>query len=197
MPEVNDERREYFRIDDEVYLKYRIVDDEALTEQPVDHKLEVEGGANLGLTLQTLASQSSNLLSTIRKNQAEIAQYLTLLERRIELLSQAVMSETIGADTQPNTPVDLSGSGVSFRSSTPLKEGELLAVEMMLFPSHVFIHAYARVIASNSDMHPRRPFRIGLIFEQITEEAREALIKHTIELQSARLRRERERLGKE
>lgn len=195
MQQSDDERREYFRIDDEVYLKYRVVADEVLTEQPVDHQSEMESGSNLGLTLQTLATQSNNLLAAIRKNQAEIAQYLTLLERRMELLAQSVVREQLGADSKPNTPVDLSGSGLSFRSATRLSEGDLLAVEMLLFPSHIFIRAYARVTASRPDMHPRRPYRIALTFEQITVEAREALIKHTIELQSERLRRSRERGG--
>lgn len=187
------DQREYFRIDDEVYLKCKVVPEEMLAQQPLDGiQHDTVDAGNLGLKLQALASQSGNILAGIRKSQPEIAQYLALLDKRIELIARTVVGEQLGEALKPNTRVNLSAGGLAFPSPKALQNGTLLLVDLMLFPSHLHIQAYARVIHSEqkSEEGPH-PYCVGVDFEQISGIAREALVKHTLEIQSARLRRER------
>jgi hypothetical protein len=186
---VSEERREYFRINDTIYLKLRVLgEDEA--QQPLEEKASGDGGSdNLTLTLQSLADQSGNLLVGIRKSQPDIAHYLSLLEKRIELISRVVVGDHLGKSIEPNTPVSLSAGGISFNSEQSLAPETPLAMEIILFPSHLHIQAIGRVAYCKPNREKStQGYSLGIDFIQISDIAREALVKHTLELQSARLR---------
>jgi hypothetical protein len=187
------ERRQFFRIDDEVYLEYRLLDEESYRQRlqmPVSRQ---EGEADLALQLQSLSSQSSSLLAMIRKREPEIGQYLSIVDRKLELLAQAVLGRQANLLHVPNHRVDISGNGLAFFADKALETGSRLELHLMLFPSHTMINALGKVVYCTAVPSGKpKPYRIGVEFTLLAEIARDALIRHTLELQSARLRRERD-----
>ncbi|MFA5626562.1 MAG: PilZ domain-containing protein [Thiohalomonadaceae bacterium] len=188
------ERRSFFRIDDDVYLEYRLLAEENY-QQRLQQPAELQQDSSaLALQLHGLTSQSSSLLAQIRKRQPEVGQYLSIIDRKLELLSRALLDSQPDQVNTPNHHVNLSGSGLAFHSAEPLSPGGKLELRLMLFPSHTMIMALGRVayciaVASGKP----QAYRIGVEFTLLAEVARDALIRHTLELQSARLRQERER----
>lgn len=190
---MSDERREYFRINDNIYLKLRVVNEDEAQRPLEEKRAEEDSPANLSLTLQSLTGQSANLLAGIRKSQPDIAHYLSLLEKRIELISRMVMGDHQGKSIEPNAHVNLSAGGISFSSDHALAPGTLLEMEIILFPSHIHIQTYGRVSYCKPDREKTtQRFSVGIDFTRISDMAREALVKHTLELQSARLRQAKE-----
>ena len=187
------ERRQFFRIDDDVYLDYETLDEENYQqrlEQP--HELRHDPG-DIGLQLQALTAQASNILSQIRKRDPEIGQYLAIVDRKVELLGRALGGSRIGGAPAPNMRANISGGGIAFHTTRPIEPAAKLELTLMLFPNNLLIHALGRVVHCHPDpADSAHPYRIGVEYTRISEMARDALVRHTLELQSARLRQARE-----
>ncbi|GAB4302110.1 MAG: hypothetical protein Kow0096_23410 [Thiohalomonadaceae bacterium] len=198
MPGRGEERRRFFRIDDEVYLEYRL-----LPEEDYQRRLRQPAGSRqdtsaLALQLHGLTSQSSSLLAQIRKRDPEVGQYLAIIDRKVELLGRALLGSQLGHISGPNHKVNLSGNGIAFFSAEPLASDSKLELRLMLFPGHTVINTLGRVVHCNVvPGGAPQPYRIGVEFTHLAEMGRDALVRHTLELQSARLRQKKEKGLKE
>lgn len=186
------ERRKFFRIDDDVYLEYRLVpeaDYQQRLQQPPGSRQDTSA---LALQLHGLTSQASSLLAQIRKRDPEVGQYLAIIDRKVELLGRALLGSQFGHISGPNHKVNLSGNGIAFSSAEPLDSGSKLELRLMLFPGHTVINTLGRVVHCNAVQGGApQPYRIGVEFTHLAEMARDALVRHALELQSARLRQQR------
>lgn len=194
IPGRGEERRRFFRIDDEVYLEYRL-----LPEEDYQQRLQQPAGSRhdssaLALQLHGLTSQSSSILAQIRKRDPEVGQYLAIIDRKVELLSRVLLGSQLGHISGPNHKVNLSGNGIAFFSADPIAPDSKLELRLMLFPGHTVLDTLGRVVHCNTvqDSAPQ-PYRIGVEFTHLAEMARDALVRHTLELQSARLRQKKEK----
>ncbi len=184
------ERREYFRIDDQVYLEFRPVGAGEL--ESLAHRTGEAGDlCSLVLQLSAMASQASNLLAIIRKEQPEIGHYLGLLDRKIELVASAVVGANL-RDLTPNRLVNLSAGGIAFDIESPLQDGMSLALKLVCFPSRLCISTLGRVVYCRPG-DSEGQWRVGIAFTDLDNTARDALVRHTLERQSAQLRERRGR----
>ncbi len=176
------ERRDSFRIDDKIYLY--ILNDGIEERRAVDEKI----GAHLE-TLRELNQLSNPLLAEIRKSHPDIAQYLTLIDKKINSLTRIVSMDQAGGDIEPNMWVNISASGISFNSYTAYCQERVLSLRMVLFPACATIGCKARVVYSRAE---REGVRVALQFIDLDVSERELLIRYMIEKQSEQLhRRER------
>lgn len=187
------ERRNYFRIDDEIHLEYQLLEEKDYQQLLQSSARDGKSTSSLAGQLQHLNLQAGSLLVQIRKHDTAIAQYLALLDRKIELLARQLSSSQSGQPTIPSHKVDLSGSGITFYTDEKILPGCKLSLQMLLFPDLVHIQALGRVIHCTA-LPAGKPhaYRIGTEFTRIDESMRDALIRHTLELQSARLREGRQ-----
>lgn len=176
------ERRDAFRIDDRIYLQI-------ITDGMEDMDIDDKTGAHLA-TLRELNYQSNHILAAIRKNHPDISQYLSLLDRKLNILTRIVSMERLGAEVEPNVRVNISSSGLSFNSDEAYSKGRVLSLHMVLFPTYVTINCQARVIYCQAE---GEMVRIALDFIDLDASTRELLIRYMIEKQSEQLRVERER----
>jgi len=172
------ERRDAFRIDDRIYLK--VVTDGLDDKSVVDEKLS----SHLS-TLRELNYQSNHILAGIRKNHPDISQYLALLDKKINILTRIVSMEQVGADVEPNMKVNISSSGLSFKSDVAYSEGRVLSIHMVLFPNYVTITCQAKVVYCQMEGDG---LRIALDFIDLDAAEMELLIRYMIEKQSEQLR---------
>ncbi|PKM46588.1 MAG: hypothetical protein CVV05_02615 [Gammaproteobacteria bacterium HGW-Gammaproteobacteria-1] len=187
------ERRKFFRIDDDIYLEYRRLDEEDYQQRLTQPPGARQDSAGLALQLHSLTTQSSNILSQIRKRDPDIGQYLAIIDRKLELLTRALLGSQLGNISGPNTHVNLSGNGIAFLSGEALERDCKLELRLMLFPGNTVVNSLGRVIHCLSGRSGAAlPYRIGVEFTHLAEIARDALVRHTLELQSARLRQQKE-----
>ena len=173
-----------FQIDDEVYLELHQAD-------------EGGGSAALGgtlchdlLQLREISHHASHLLATIRKQQPEVGHYLSLLDRKIELLAQMVAGLGMGEGVAETQRVSLGPEGMHFEGPVMLSTNTPLRLRMILLPSHLCLQLAARVVGCEAQ--PSGSYRIELRFENIGELQQDALIRHLLERQSAALRQQRD-----
>ncbi len=186
-----EERRRYFRVVDDVHLELRIVSADQYAR--VRAEPPAEGDAcDLMLQLRALTSQAGAILAGVRKSHPDIAQFLALQERKFDLLARALVGKSLDRELAPNARVDLGAGGVGFPHTEELPVDTPVLVRLVLFPSHLCVQSYGRVVYCRREPQGGpKPFRIGVEFTVIGEVARDALVRHTLERQSAMLRRQR------
>lgn len=180
------ERRRYFRIDDEV----------ALTLKPVPAEEEAraverfqDASQHFGLLndLRAVRTEHLPLRRQLQHRHGAMMSYIGVLERQLELLAMALDAHWNGPQL-PNAQVNLSAQGLRCDSDLALPPGSLVEIWLMLFPEHSRIHALGRVVEmSEADACVHS---IAIDFTHLREADQEAIAQHVHNLQIQRLRAE-------
>ncbi|HCF3938439.1 TPA: PilZ domain-containing protein [Pseudomonas aeruginosa] len=175
-----DDRREYYRIEDTLALEFR-------PAGAVEDGLE----SGLGATLFSLLSdlhlmdyESQHLLRHISERDRTLANYLKVMNKRIDLLGQVMVQSLLKEIGEPRK-VSLSEGGVSFRHDRALPVGQLLVLRMVLLPQGFGLELRARVI--HAQPHDDE-FEIGTEFEALSDAQRQLLARHILQKQAQQRR---------
>ncbi|MNQ63407.1 PilZ domain protein [compost metagenome] len=183
-----DDRREYYRIEDSIALEFR----------PLQQgETGGEGSADNASTLFSLLSdlhlmdfESQHLLRHIHERDRTLASYLKVINKRIDLLGQA-LAQSLLRDIGPTRQVTLSEGGIGFTSPQPIEPGTQLALKMVLMPQALGLLMQAVVIHSQARADGQ--FDIGTEFEAETDAQRQLLARHILHKQAQQRREARER----
>ncbi len=184
------ERRQYFRIDDQVRLSWRLLSPAeygAILARPESERADP---CSLVAQFHSISSQAAALLASIRKSQPEVAHYLTLLDKKLDLMGRLIEGANFAEGEGPNAEVNISAGGLAFLSDGPVTTGSHLDLRIILYPSFVCVHPYAEVVYCREEQAGQ--YRIGAEFSVISEPEREALVRHVMAHQSALRRRARQ-----
>ncbi len=193
-PKAGDERRRFFRIDDTINLSYQILTADELSQRL--EQLEKSAGDDFtvmgGLTL--VNQQMSAHLHRIEAAYPDVAAYLKALDKKVEMIGRALLSQAAGISDQQAVPVNISAGGMAFASSEALKEGALLELKILLLPSMTGILAFGEVVGceKNDDPDGGLPYLLRIDFTHIRNSDQEVLIRHLLRRQGDMLRRRRE-----
>ncbi|EPJ7844151.1 PilZ domain-containing protein [Pseudomonas aeruginosa] len=175
-----DDRREYYRIEDTLALEFR-------PAGAVEDGLESEPGATLFSLLSDLHLmdyESQHLLRHISERDRTLANYLKVMNKRIDLLGQVMVQSLLKEIGEPRK-VSLSEGGVSFRHDRALPVGQLLVLRMVLLPQGFGLELRARVI--HAQLHDDE-FEIGTEFEALSDAQRQLLARHILQKQAQQRR---------
>jgi len=177
------ERRRYFRVDDEV----------AMTLTPM---LEEYGGDNVreaaqDMQEQVLASleiQLRQTLADIRSKLPEVAHGLDLINQKINLIHN---HDAAQQHTPQVKPVSLSACGIAFTWPEAFAVGTRVQLHLFLLPMHHLVKTEAQVVGveANEDVDDGEPFILRLDFVSMTGMYQEILIQHVVQRQTVHLRR--------
>ena len=190
----NQERRQYFRIEDSVRLSYQQVSQAELAARLAEHSQDTQNQFTVLGSLHTITQEMSGVLRKVESQTPEVARYLKALDRKIELLGRALLNHNEDLLEQPAKAVNLSASGISFDASEPLEAGSLLEIKLLLLPDYVGMLIYGEVVTSEGnsadDSGPRFCTRVN--FTHLREEDQDMLIRHVLQRQSEYLRKRRD-----
>jgi len=192
-PTHQSERRRFFRVEDEIVLVYRPIAPEDVPD-PAQFQNQVLDPFSLTSTLEYLTQESHAHLRRIERDHPEVAEYLKTLERKIDVLAQALMISNNRLVDQPTRKVNLSAAGIAFDADQPIAEGELLELKMVLPPSLVGIVTFGRVVHC-SPCEGEKSWRVGVDFLSMREQDREVLIRHVVKRQLTLLRQRKQAPG--
>jgi PilZ domain-containing protein len=193
MPEFNSDRREYFRINDTVFVDYNLIDHVeaerlgSIIQNPLHSGVDNQGK----LQLNTIQTAFTHITDQINQNDREIARALRLLDEKINIHVQILKRQNNKSnDTNPAIEVNLSGGGIAFFSAEKLDAKNILEVHIELMPSGTTIHAITNVISCNkiNDAPKGTPYFLRLVFSHMSECDRNLLVKHTLSRQAEELR---------
>ena len=187
------DRRRYFRIDDEVALKIRPLNDQQL-EQAVSHlHIGYPDKLSLASGFATTSAQMKHSLERFRRDSPDIANYMESLNEKLDMLVQLLAASDNEMADHPTHNVNLSASGLSFQSEEPLEVGTNVEIKFLVFPAYICVLAYGEIVhcAKPQVLQGKRTYMLGVHFTHIRENDRELVIKHVMHKQSALIREAR------
>jgi|GEM_PF-3196121 len=180
-----DDRREYFRVADDVRVSYRKLDvrsGEQLTRA-------INAGLPTSFQLRAQIADTDLQLLSARNELQELPQalkqYLFLLEEKIGQLAE--VTELLSGNLQAVTicEVSLSGGGIALPTDEALAIGQMVELCMQLAGESGAIHALAEVTdCRKSDSG----FNVAMEFRSLTEEDQERIIRRTMQRQGELIR---------
>ncbi len=190
---MSDERREYFRIDDEIALDYRLTDEDEIDALSERIHARFPDRFTVASSFSATSRQMAQALHKVQSQSPELVRCLQSIDQKLNMLAQLFVSEEMHLDQQPTREVNLSAGGLAFRSQHEIRTGSLLEMRMVLFPSLVGILTLSRVIhcARINDGNVQFPWQVAVNFEQLRESDRELLVRHVMAKQTRQLREER------
>lgn len=170
------ERRQHFRIDDQIYFEYRILkpgncySDKSIT---VD-LLGVSGQRYLETTnyFQSLDYELAELTRNLALKEPALAHYLNLINAKIDYLARHLtMGEKI-----PLRKVNISLGGMAFKTREKLKNATRLKVVIYTKPKMIPIILNAQSV--HCQYLNESYYRTAIQFENLTEEQEQLLSQH-------------------
>jgi hypothetical protein len=184
-----EDRRGSFRIDDEVNLFYKIIDQESLAE-PHHFSGNILHSCSLSKALEIMSEDSLALLHRLEKTIPEVTEYLKLIDAKIDLLAQAIMLQGFQFKEGQNRKVNLSATGIGFNCDETLDKGDYLEIKIMLVSSIAVIVTYGRVVyrIESPSADGRYSYWAGVEFIDMKDEDKELLNKYVVKKQLQQIR---------
>ena len=195
--DMSTDRRRYFRVNDTVLIKYRVVEKDVCgcVKQPAQ-----PGSVPVGSTRFALLGIDPRLrevIAAIRNEQPLVAEALNLLNRKIMLVERLIAIEANegdneGASEHEPMEISLSGGGAAITAGTPLPVSTYLVIDLVLLPMRYPMTVFGTVVDCSTMGDGN--YRIAIKFDDMSDRDRDLLTqqvmrKQTDELKLARRRR--------
>lgn len=183
-----EDRREYYRIDDRIALEITIrpagetADEDVL--QDASPLFDLLGEMHLA------EFETQHLLRQLSDTDRTLEAVLKAQNKRIDLLSQVVAQTLLGHIGEPR-PVVLSEGGLAFFQHAPMATHTRLGLRIALMPQALGLSLEARV--TNCIELGNDQFEIGTQFIDTTDAQRQLLARYILHKQQLQRRQARER----
>jgi hypothetical protein len=181
-----DERREYFRIEDDIYLQWEVVSEDEYARADEILKNLTDSDFSLSADFATLNNKFHPILNNIKQAHPDIAHYLELLNAKLDTLGHHLLQQQEVYSEQKLTHVNISASGVMYAADQPVTANSLLKLEYVLLPEKVGIITYGKVV--NTTPLENGEHCIHISFEHMRTEDSELMIKHNLNTQMNMIR---------
>jgi len=184
------ERREFFRIDDLVFLEFSVVTEQEYNSAPEFLQNLHNSSFSLSADFATLNNNIHPVLNNINQLHPDIAQYLEFLNSKIDSLGHLLLEKETSFDANKTVPANLSASGIMFETETDLPANERLKIELVLLPEKIGILVFGKVVTTKKNNNNKN--LIAIEFEHIRYEDQELMIKHNLNKQMSDLREKKD-----
>lgn len=195
---IPEEKRYFFRVADSVNLSYRFIEEQQTTQAIKASTSSLLDNCSLSSALELISEESAVLYSKLEKIHVDFAGYLKLLDIKIDLISQAVLSLSNSEELSTNETrnANISVSGMGFESEEELKVGQYLEIKIFLVHSTIVMVTYAKVIhcEQNPNSKSAYPYVAGVVYVNMTELDSDLFSKHVAKKQLQIIRQQKENL---
>ncbi len=184
-----DERRDYYRIQDTVGLKYSVCTSQNSIPNEEQFAAEMPDEYLLINHLSNIDMDTSTLLHGIGDVSPDIARYLKIINAKIDAVARHVV--TIGiTDDIVHQQVILSAGGLSFMTEEIIPLDSIVRMSMILYPSCSGILTYGKVVRCDKmEITSPQKYDTAIEYTLINEADRDNLVRHVLQLQSNYLRK--------
>lgn len=190
---MSEERRRFFRIDDEVAISFHSLDEEYGGEDNDAYAEVNEMQQELHVSIEVQIRQA---MVDVRAQYPKLAPLLDLMNQKINLLHAG---ESVVEDAPILKKANLSACGVAFTWGEALPINQALMVNMYLQPNHELVRSSAHV--AGVDPNPDYPANsdeahiVRLDFDEMHHAFQEVLIQHVVQRQGHQLRKRLDEQG--
>lgn len=186
-----EERREYYRIDDRIALEIHVLTDSEASETGMLQ--DASPLFNLLSELHLSEFESQHLLRQVSEADRTLANFLKAQNKRIDLLSQVVAQTLLTRIGEPQ-PVTLSEGGITFAQAEALQPATPLSIKMALMPQALGLLLRAQVVHCSDQPNADGLFEIGTEFVALADAQRQLLARYILQRQQQERRLARDQL---
>lgn len=176
-----DERRRYFRLNDEAVVDIRALSKDELLQHAecVDHYDLGDLDVQIGMALQK-----------VRSKHPDIADALDLMQQKINRLSNEPNAQNKPNSETSTSPSDinLSACGMAVASEDEHNQGGYVGITLTLLPSGTKLELVGTIVAIDPSEQAEKPHLLRIDFIDIKEPHRELLLQHLFQLQSKHIK---------
>ncbi len=183
----DNERREYFRIEDQIYLTTTIIDEDEYSAAPETLRHLDNSSFSLSADFATLNNNINPVLNNIKQIHPDIAEYVEFLNAKIDSLSLILLCKESSFDEKKLLTVNLSASGLMYNFDQDIDINQAVKLELVLLPEKIGIIVYGRVIHQAQGVN-QTDQSISVEFEHIRDKDHELMIKHNLNKQMSIIR---------
>ncbi|MEM7465754.1 MAG: PilZ domain-containing protein [Pseudomonadota bacterium] len=190
---MNEDRRKYFRIQDSVMIRYRVISEVLEESAHRDAELNQIKIETARAALFGIETDFQELCGNLALEQPATADVLQMLNRKINLLERVISGQVLHAspssfdNLQHETKlVDLSGGGMSFTADHRVESDARLIIDLVLLPSHDPMRVFGKIVHCQPVLEDQ--YRLGVEFTEISNQDRERLVRHTLQRQAEQIR---------
>lgn len=177
-----DEKRQFFRIQQDVIFSFKAVSTDAINQCNAEQHFDHATTYGLFAQFQQLDNDSNSILQNIRQENSDVGQYLEVLNKKINLLSQQMLAkEAVSVSDHDTGRIDLSQGGIGFTSSSPLGIESWIAIKLVFVPAYTAILSYAQI--TRNQKLDNGHYLIGARFHQLNDEEQRVIAKQVIDTQ--------------
>lgn len=191
-------RRSFFRLHDRIYVEYRAVSKEEVDKALAGRTPSTPPRDDFNHQLDLLSTQLHTLTSSIRSEDPAIAQYLEVLNRKVDLLAGVVFFDrfrNVPGDGKRirTTTVDISEGGISFNSRTPRNLGDYLDLRLAIVGARLGLRTFGKVVQCIEKTHDGTTYhRLGAEFVMMQEYDRRQVARFIMDRQRERIQQEKD-----
>ena len=184
------DRREFFRINDTVYVDCQPISAEKAEELGKALKDPLHSANNQTKNqLRSLQSAFNHITDQINQHDRDIARALRLLDDKISMVHHAIHRQQNKSDDNQVIDANLSGGGIAFMTAEHIDSKNAVEVKIELQPMGTHIHTVANVISCNKTKeNVDKPYFLRLAFTYMSEIDRSTLVKHILNRQAEVIR---------
>jgi hypothetical protein len=188
-----EDRREYFRIDDQVLLNLRPLEESAMAEVAERIHGRVPDRFTVAANFAVNSRAMARLLHGFSANSPDAARYMKLMDQKLNQLARLFVAEEVGSGEYPRLNVNLSAGGVVFPARQEFTKGQLLETRMVLYPNMTGILTISRVVYCErlANLPGDVPWQVAVEYVHIRESDRDLLCSHIMNRETELLRDQR------
>ena len=184
------ERRSFFRIDDNAILFYRIISEEDYETDHQEHDQLLVDKMTIKARFDSISRELQPLFRVIQAGSPDIAQYLSALDKKLNLLSEYYVELAMGDLDMTPRKINLGAGGLAFVSQSPIMSGTPMELRIVLLPEHYGVFTYAKVVScarNTDDLTNVNSYKISVEFENMSDEVRDVITRHVLGKEQASL----------
>lgn len=174
------DRRQYYRIDHPVVLEFKIVSKSEVAQSSQPYQFDVSPYFLLQSQLAEIDAECEHLMYKIAESTPHLATYLQHLNKKIDLIGRTLSD--CGEDLDEGRPqiINLSEGGISFHTDQMIETGTYLAVKLIFRENGLGMLLYACVqrCAQADD-----GYEVAIAFLKMPESCRTQLARLIFEAQ--------------
>lgn len=178
------ERRNYFRVDQDVIFEFRSVDVHSAENDEAELIFDDDTSMQLITELRRVDREAQQTLKIINDKQRLLGSYLQLLNNKIDLIARHSMF-TAQKGNQSHR-LNLSEGGVAFECNRALYKGNFLVLRFIFLPSYTPVIVFAKVIRCQSEGNTHK---IAAKFHRLRDNDRQILARQVLRAQMSHRKR--------
>jgi ribosomal protein S8 len=186
---MTDDRRRFFRINDEAEISFKTITDEKYQEWKHGQGNGESNEDEEGNALTKLNSEINMTLAHLKNQQPESAKICELLNQKIDLALKSNHEAHGFIDNNELKAINLSACGIAFHTDQFIPENENILLQLKLKPSNIAIMTTGKVVHVEQGQSENV---VRVDFQNLGDNNQDILIQHLFQVQRRELKKQRD-----